>query len=110
MPPKAMAPWRPLPTGRASVQILAGWRYQRDRGSSGGGAWPVSLPEKAGMGVAELVAARTGEARSRRKARDFVSMAAAPFCVLWSMEGGGGKEGEIPMTNAQCPIEGRLPR
>ena len=29
VPPKTMAPRRPLPTGRASVQILAGWSYQR---------------------------------------------------------------------------------
>src|ERR1039457_3361334 len=37
-PPKTIAPRRPLPMGRASVQAVAGWRYQRTSGLLGDAA------------------------------------------------------------------------
>src|ERR1017187_1312435 len=48
MPPKTIAPSRPLPTGSALTQLVADWRYHRLNGSDGGGASPKKSPVKAG--------------------------------------------------------------
>src|SRR4051812_5554490 len=72
MPPKTIAPCLPLPRGRAVVHAVAGWRYQRVRGSAGATASPLSSPAKgARLEAARVDSAATAlsTAQARRKRR-----------------------------------------
>src|SRR6185503_5885012 len=88
-PPNTMAPRRPLPTGSAPTHSLAGARYQRVSGESGGGACPV----RRGAGGAWR-AGNTAPARIRIPARVVAAIERRVAGAVTSSERGAHAEGE----------------
>ena len=69
IPPKAIAPIRPLPTGRASVHVPAGCPYHRQSGASAGAeAAAVNGPSNRTAGGGPAGAADTALAEERKSA------------------------------------------
>src|SRR5215471_8698657 len=71
-PPKTIAPRRPLPTGRASVQCVAGFSYQSTRGCEGALASSGSFVQLDFAGKANGIATPATAVRLRNLLREIL--------------------------------------
>src|SRR5437588_57644 len=72
-PPKIIAPMRPLPTGNASVQIAAGFLYQRVSGESCANARRAWPKQPAAARIAHANAARRPISALNRHGREIAA-------------------------------------
>src|SRR5690606_36503959 len=103
-PPHTIAPSRPLPSGRASTQRVAGRGYQRRRGRCGAGVLPAwalpASPDAASMAAAPDVASADGAAPAASAAAVALISSRRVICIDAVLPCGSGGDA-VPDLPAQ---------